>query len=128
VQTGEHVVFSFYRLSALLDSLTPVPEFTPFDAAGAALAQAGTVGTIAGAPVRQYARYTVPAGVVSVQPCIRQQNPYTGQYVGLQFEQGDDPTPWVLGGGGLQVIVTDVPTHRRWLGNYKDLSVTLMEA
>jgi hypothetical protein len=127
VQLGEHVVFSFYRLTSSLDSQTPQGEFTPYDTAGVALPQSGVQGSIAGAPNRHYVRYTVPAGVASVQPCIRHGLAHTSSFVGLQFEEGDDPTPWVIGGGGLQVLVDDMPTTRRWLGNHKDLSISLLE-
>jgi hypothetical protein len=124
VQSGEHMVFSIYVLSG-----TPVLEFTPFDATGAALPQVGSTATvIAGTTERRYLGYVPAAGVVAVQPCIRHMAAQSSTWTALQFEAGDTPTPWVLGGGGLQVIVDSFPTSRRRLGNYKDATITLLEA
>lgn len=124
VQPGEHVVFSVYILSG-----TPTLEFTPYDAAGAALPQAGSVTTtVAGPPERRYASYTVPGtGVAAVQPCVRHALAQTSVITGLQFEQGDTPTPWTLGAGSPLVLVDEFPTKRRWLGSYVDASITLLE-
>lgn len=127
VQPGEHIVFSFYLLSSSLDSQTPQAEVTPYDAAMVALPQAGVQGEIAGPPVRRFVRYTVPAGVVAVQPCIRHGQIHTSSWTGLQFEQGDDPTPWVIGAGVPQVLVDDFPSKRRWIGNHVNASITLLE-
>lgn len=124
VQPGEHMVFSLYALSG-----TPTLEFTPYDAAGVALAQSGPLtDVIASVPPRRYETYVVPAsGVAAIQPCIRHAGAQTSVWTALQLEQGDIPTPWVLGGGASRVLVNDFPLSRRRVGNYVSGNLVLLE-
>jgi hypothetical protein len=125
VQPGEHLVFSLYVLSG-----TPTLEFTPYDAAGVALAQAGGGATVvAGAVERRYVTYVVPSsGVAAIQPEVRHLAAQTSAWTALQLEAGDTPTPWVMGMGCPQVLVDEFPTERRYVGNHMNGAISLVEA
>jgi hypothetical protein len=126
VTPGEHVVFSIYALSV---TGTPTLEFTPFDAAGASMGQTPAVGLnviTAGSPPRYWVPYTVASTVAALQPCIRHSVAQTTVFTGLQLEQGDTPSPWVLGAGATQVLVQSMPTAQRARGN-TDSKITLVE-
>jgi hypothetical protein len=123
VQEGEHLVFSAY----LLDAGTPGLEFTPFTASLTPLAPAGSTTVIAGTPPRRYSTYVVPAGVAAVRPLLRHPGAQTSIVTALQLEQGDTPTPWVMGVGIPRVMVKSAPMDRRKLGNYVDSKLTIVE-
>lgn len=123
VQPGEHLCLSVYQLSGDITL-----EFTPFAADGTQLGQQGVGASIAGSPVRKYATYVVPSsGVASVVVGIRHAVAQTSVWTGLQLEQGDIPTPWVLGAGSPRVLVDEFPTRRRFVGNHMDGTITLLE-
>lgn len=127
VTPGEHVVFSLYALSV---TGAPTLEFTPFDAAGVALPQTPAIAAnviTAGAPPRYWVPYTVAAGVAALQPCLRHAVAQTTIFTALQLEQGDTPTPWVMGAGTAQVLVQSMPITRRPRGN-TDSKIVLVEA
>lgn len=126
VQAGEHVVFSLYCPSG-----TPTLEFTPFLAdlsVGSQAPPTTSTVVVAGAPARRYVPYTVPSNIVALQPCIRHAGAQSSTWTGLQFEQGDTPTPWVLGHGVPNVLVDSLPSTRRKIGNNVNADIVLLEA
>lgn len=123
VQLGEHLVFSAF----VLDAGTPGLEWTPFAADLTQLPQAGATTVIAGTPPRRYTTYVVPAGVAAVRPLLRHPGAQTSVITALQVEQGDTPSPWVLGIGTPRVMIEKLPLERRKLGRYMDATIDLLE-
>lgn len=122
-QEGEHLVFSAY----VLDAGTPELEFTPFAADLTQLPQVGATTVVASSPPRRYATYVVPAGVAAVRPLLRHPGAQTSTVTALQLEEGDTPTPWVMGVGTPRVMIRSAPMDRRRLGNYMDSKFTIVE-
>ena len=128
VTPGEDMSYSVYVLSTT--GGTPTLEFTPFDSAGVALGQlpgASDTQVTAGSPPRYWIPYIANPGVAAVQPCIRHAVPQTSVLTGFQLEKSLTPTPWVLGQQPARVLVDDLPLDRRFIGNYMNAVITLLE-